>query len=166
MSTKPQPIADRFWPKVDAHEPHECWLWRGTRNADGYGMLFNSKTAGPRVLSAHRISWRLHHGEIPAGLHVLHRCDNPPCVNPAHLWLGTQADNNRDRDQKGRCGAKGGHAAPQGGEANGNCKLSDEAVARIRARYAAGDASQQQIAAEFGVGQSQVSRIVRKAQRG
>ena len=71
-----------------------CWLWTGNREPTGYGRFSQEK--------AHRASYRIHHGAIPAGLVVRHKCDNPPCVNPAHLELGTLADNNRDRHERGR----------------------------------------------------------------
>ena len=90
---------DRFWSKVDKHGPRagrigRCWLWTGSRNADGYGLFgLLGKTT-----RAHRIAW----GDVPDGLHVLHRCDNPPCVRRSHLFLGTDRDNQRDKAAKGR----------------------------------------------------------------
>ena len=78
-----------------------CWLWVGTRLTAGYGQVGGG--GSKRLELAHRASWRLHFGEIPAGLHVLHSCDTPPCVNPDHLFLGTRSDNMRDCASKGRC---------------------------------------------------------------
>jgi len=88
----------RFWAKVRLGSPGECWEWTASRNATGYGQF----CFGGTKRRAHRVAYALTHGEIPAGMCALHRCDNPPCVNPAHLFLGTQEDNNADRDEKGR----------------------------------------------------------------
>ncbi len=85
---------ERFWSKVD--KSGDCWLWRGSVNPQGYGTFsFGGKSRG-----AHRVSYLLSKGEIGDGLCVCHTCDNPPCVNPDHLWLGTQADNMRDMGSK------------------------------------------------------------------
>jgi len=90
-------LCDRFWPNVEKR-PSGCWFWTGARKHTGYGQIWVVNSAK----TAHRISWILHNGPIPTGLCVLHKCDNPPCVNPDHLFLGTRADNNLDCVAKGR----------------------------------------------------------------
>jgi len=95
---------DRFWAKVNKNGPTPehalgpCWVWTGARSQFGYGNL----TTNGKQENAHRVSWEIHFGPIPDGIRVLHACDNPPCVRPFHLFLGTQKDNNRDREAKGR----------------------------------------------------------------
>lgn len=95
---KPRPLKDRFWPKVEKAGPGDCWLWTAGVDGHGYGKV---KIEG-RCLKASRVSWELHNGAIPEGLDVCHSCDTPLCVNPSHLWLGTQLDNMRDMAAKGR----------------------------------------------------------------
>lgn len=92
---------ERFWPKVDrTGGPDDCWLWKARRLPSGYGMLRGDEG---RDVYAHRFSWEIHSGQaIPDGWVICHKCDNPPCVNPAHLFLGTVLDNNRDCIAKGR----------------------------------------------------------------
>ena len=103
-------MIEGFFRRVEKTD--QCWLWLAGKNKDGYGKV---KIHG-RSLQAHRVSWEIHHGPIPAGLNVLHRCDNPACVNPAHLFVGTALDNNRDRDAKGRNGCSKRTHCPRGHE--------------------------------------------------
>ena len=92
-----KPPADRFWDKVRVGD--DCWVWTGGLYEGGYGnfLYYTGKNIG-----AHRYSWIYHYGEIPQGLQVLHKCDNPPCVNPEHLFLGTHQDNMDDMMAKDR----------------------------------------------------------------
>lgn len=102
-------LEERFWQKVNKAGPLHptlgtpCWVWTASGDGHGYGRIATTMAQGP--VKVHRVSWELHNGPIPPGLHVLHRCDNPPCVNPAHLFLGTFSDNMMDKCLKGR--AKG-----------------------------------------------------------
>ncbi len=93
------PLTERFWEKVQITSG--CWLWLGGFHRAGYGQI-NAGAPNPRMILAHRVAWELTLGPIPNGLLVLHYCDNPPRVNPSHLFLGTQRDNVKDMMQKGR----------------------------------------------------------------
>jgi len=90
---------ERFWSRVD--KSGDCWIWTGYRDRKTYGIV-ERRRDGRRETRAHRWAWILTHGPIPDGLFVLHRCDNPPCVRPDHLWLGTTDDNMADMAAKGR----------------------------------------------------------------
>lgn len=154
----------RFWSRLE-HRKTGCWEWTGSRNRDGYGSL----TVEGRSHGAHRVAWSLANGEIPAGLMVCHSCDNPPCCNPDHLWLGTSADNQRDAAAKGRSrtGRQIGPRRPfkfpnRTGELNPIAKLDAERVAQIRSRFSAGEASQRALAREYGVSHTVVRRIVNR----
>ena len=139
----------QFWDKVNLPEHRsECWNWTAaTRN--GYGNLKVSQVG----LKAHRLSYALHYSVLPANLLVCHHCDNPLCVNPHHLFLGTDADNTRDKVSKGRQSRRG-----QNGTRNGNAKINDEQLAEIRSRIAAGETNVS-IAKDYPIGHAMVSRI-------
>lgn len=126
------PLADRFWAKVDFAPEHHpgCWLWTGATTSFGYGVFMITKG---KFEGAHRVVYRLTHGAIPEGLQVLHICDQPNCVKPVHLRVGTQADNIKDMHAKER-EARGDalNHRTQVGEANHNAKLSAQQVEIIR----------------------------------
>lgn len=144
------PLAERFYQKVDKNGPlhpdlrSRCWVWTGCRSRHGYGRI--SVERKPR--GAHRVSYELHVEPIPHGLHVMHKCDNPCCVNPSHLTVGTQQDNVRDMVQKGRRVA--------------NTRLTEEQVRDIYNRAHSGPRGIcTQLAQEYGLSLAQVSHIKR-----
>lgn len=139
---------ERFESKFIPEPTSGCWLWTGALTERGdYGKM----QIGGKHERAHRVSWKLFRGPIPEGRHVLHRCDVGICVNPDHLFLGTQADNNRDMFSKGR-------SYDRRGTANPRAKLSTNDVTAIRRD----PRPQHLIATAFGVGQSTVSRVKRR----
>lgn len=126
-----------------------CHLWTGSISSQGYGIITRgNNTVGRQHFAAHRISWELCNGAIPHGIAVLHKCDVTRCVNPEHLFLGTQADNMRDMDAKGRR-----RNSPMPGEANGFSKLTEARVREARKLRAAGWIYKD-IAARLGVSTS------------
>lgn len=134
-----------FWDRV--LKTDGCWLWSGPKRPDGYGRV---GSGNGRVL-AHRMSWILTNGDIPEGMFVCHHCDNPPCVRPDHLFLGTATDNNRDAASKKRM---------QYGSGRYNSKLDEQSVRMIRLKAHAG-MSQHDIAREYGVHVMTVNKAVR-----
>jgi hypothetical protein len=145
-------LADSFWEKVQ--KTSDCWLWTGARVNGRYYGVINHRREGRTVRTlAHRASWLLHFGQIPAGICVLHKCDNVICVNPDHLFLGTQKDNCRDMWSKGR--GKGGHPP---GENHPRSKLKNFQRQEILRELARG-ISQYKLARYFGVSQATIWRV-------
>lgn len=138
---KQPPVSVRFWSKVQKDDPQNCWNWAGGHSNTGYGVF----TVNHVSYSAHRYAWTLTYGDIPNGLWVLHHCDNHSCVNPNHLFLGTQSDNLKDMASKGRQPSK---------------KLSHEQVRQIRKLRARG-LMLKDISRIFGISMAVVSKIAR-----
>lgn len=144
-------LRSRFWAKVDQRSADECWEWTAYRNDKGYGRI--GRTGGKAHFLAPRVSWTIAFGDIPDGLIVCHHCDNPPCVNPAHLFLGTHKDNADDRETKGRSSwliaelkartacARGNHPlsgdnlyiTPSGSRSCRACRYEDQRAAALAA---------------------------------
>jgi hypothetical protein len=137
----------RFWAKVDRRGADECWPWKRGVDKNGYGKTY----ANGKHVRAHRVSWQLARGRSADELSVCHTCDNPVCCNPTHLFLGTNAENMRDKIAKGR-------ARYECGESHHAAKLTAADVAAIRRRLAAGERGSM-LAAEFSVARSAISRI-------
>jgi hypothetical protein len=133
----------------------ECIEWTGTHRSFGYGQL----QVDGKSTAAHRYLYELAFGPIPAGMKVCHSCDNPPCVRPSHLFLGTQKDNIRDCMTKGRF-KPGWHGHPRG-QFHPRASMTDDQVRAIRREYAAGGIKQKDLAAKYGIAQPTVSDYVR-----
>lgn len=139
----------RFWDKVKVAAENDCWEWIGGRHERGYGMM----TIRHKGVRSHRFSYLIHNGPLPANSCVCHRCDNPPCVNPEHLFLGTHKENMEDRDGKGR-------NVNKRGDDNGASVLTSDQVREIKRLRDTGEMTQRAVAKRYGVGQGTVSRIV------
>lgn len=145
--------AIRFYSKVDSTEKaDECHLWSAAKTSQGYGT-FN---LGGSTTYAHRIAYANQHGNFDKQLCVLHHCDNPPCINPDHLFLGTQADNNRDMRAKGR-------AVYNQGELSSSAKLTNAQALEVRELYAQGSLTQAEIGGRYKIKQPAISAIITKA---
>lgn len=145
----------QYWHHVvKGKQIDDCWTWDGFRRKTGYGVLYIKIKTGywTRVL-AHRFSYKLHFGPIPKGISCLHRCDNPQCSNPRHLFLGTQADNMRDMRLKGRNERMHGSSHP-------NAIISESAVREIRALYPYRRESQTCFAARYNISRGTLCAII------
>lgn len=147
---------ERFWSKVNTDGPPPehcpelgpCWLWMGVPKGSRYGVL---QVAGRSIL-AHRIMWTVSFGAIPGDLNVLHKCDTPACVNPAHLFLGNHLDNMKDMEQKGRRAVRRGHAVK-------GSRLTESDVLEIRTAFTNGT-SRGDLAQRYGVTKSAICRAL------
>lgn len=146
-------LIERFWNKVSVDAPSKCWEWKGTKSPRGYGAIRVQR----KMISAHRFSWMINKGNIPDKLHVLHKCDNPSCVNPAHLFTGTHTDNMHDMRDKGRLVTKCG-------QENGNSKLKLSQVEKIRKLYATSKYTLAALGRMFSVSYVTIRHIVRREQ--
>lgn len=143
---------DRFWRKVARGSEDDCWLWTGSRDGKGYGLFH---VAGGQERRAHRFAWTVSHSAIPHGMHVCHHCDTPSCVNPKHLFIGTNADNVRDKVAKSRQY----HPDPMNNPAR---VLAPDDVEKIRALFASHTLTARQLARAFEISDVHVYTIVNR----
>lgn len=145
-----RPIFDRFWEKVNKKSNNECWEWIAHTQL-GYGRFRQNNT----MVQAHRFSWKFYYGPIPGELHVLHKCNNRKCVNPKHLFLGTDKDNALDKVSKNR-------QQKLVGVTNGRAKLTEKDILNIRKLYTQGIKNQQELENMYNVINAHISRIIRR----
>ena len=144
---KRKPIPERFWKNVKRGATDECWPWVGSKDTKGYGHI----TIKGRLRIATRVAYFIDTGEWPSK-HVLHRCDNPACVNPSHLFLGTHSDNMKDMAAKGR--------VPRG-ENHQYAKLTESSVVEMRKRASNGG-SRASIASSFNLSLNHCGKVLRR----
>ncbi len=145
-----QTLEERFWAKVNKTDG--CWEWVGRKSPKGYGEIDGTNY----TVRAHRLSWELHYGPIPEGKLICHHCDNPPCVRPDHLFVGTIGDNNRDMCAKGRLvsGFMRGYAP--------KAKLTSEQVLSIRQVYAKGNVTMRELGQAYKVHHTTIVYIINR----
>lgn len=155
VGPKPRSVAERFWVRVVPDAASGCWQWTGAKSPLGYGAFgIGSRYDGTaRIVRAHRMAWELTHGPITDGRFVCHHCDNPPCCNPSHLFLGTPADNAADMAVKGR--SRGLRTGTQ----NPKTKFSPETARAARVLIQSG-VSQREVARRLGVSRGTVQNII------
>lgn len=172
MPPKPRPPTKTLALYCRAGPPDECWPYVGPRTPAGYGIVWERADGKNRHRSAHRLAWEIANGPIPDGMHICHRCDNPPCCNPAHLFAGTQSDNLFDMSRKGRHFSRTKPERLAWGERNARYthpertargerarhKLTEAQVKLIRHRLASGE-SGRALAREYGLNKRTIYRI-------
>lgn len=157
-----KPLEERFLAKVN--KTNTCWLWAAYKDKKGYGRFSYKRADGvQRMITAHRVAYTLYKGHIPKDLFVCHTCDNPPCVNPDHLFLGTNDDNVKDKMKKGRHVAAGTHCgkAAISGENNSQARLTELVIRKIRVTAKHSKTSYKALGKMYGVSFQQISDIVR-----
>jgi hypothetical protein len=146
-----KPLAERLWAKTAIKGPTDCWEWQGWRHPKGHGQIgLGGRSVG--LGYTHRVAWEVTNGPVPHGLFVCHKCDNPPCVNPAHLFLGTPAENSADMAKKRRSTY---------GESAARAKLTEDDIRAIRDAIDDG-LYQHAVAKQFGVSRSLVGLIAQR----
>lgn len=147
-------LRKRFEEKVAKTEG--CWIWIACKNSAGYGTIKRGKENGGGMAYAHRVSYELFNGQVPEGACVLHSCDNPSCVNPAHLRVGNQSENIREMYSKGRCTSR--KKIPS--ENVHSAKLTKQQVIEIREKYRSRQVSMRQMSRDYAVSHSTIAKIV------
>jgi hypothetical protein len=152
----------RFWRKIENTDPAKCWNWLAGVSKYGYGKLRVKVDGQWKIMASHRLSYMIHRGDIPEGVNVLHSCDNPPCVNPEHLFLGTQLDNVKDMHEKGRDNNQ--RKGPRRtlllhGVENYLRKLTEADVVEIRTRKGLGQTAAS-MASDYLVSKSTIERVL------
>lgn len=154
MPSVPHDLFKNFLARVDKSAGDDaCWMWTGAPDREGYGLMYTSIDGVKRHYRSNRLSYLIHVGNIPDGMIVCHACDNPGCVNPAHLFIGSPAENTHDMLSKGRGGMRNLR--------NGRAKITEDDVRQIRILRAQGVRSRV-LADRYGISSSMVDNIVRR----